>query len=479
METSEELSPGPSRRTVLLTSAAAALGLPLLRATGAAADPGDGGPGDGGPGDAVRPQPPDRELRRLLRELDPARVEATIRALVGFGTRNTLSSQDDPVRGIGAARDWIFARLQESAAASGGRMTVVKQAFVQTAGLPAPTTITNLVATLRGTTSPERLYVVTGHYDSRITDVFDATGDAPGADDDASGVAVVLELARVFATRPTGATIVFAAVAGEEQGTFGSAFLAAQLKAAGSDVQGMVSNDIVGASEAHDGTRPDPRTVRLFVEGVPTSETAQQTAIRQAVGGEDDGPARQLARFTQSVAQNGDTGMQVRVIWRRDRFLRGSDHIPFLQQGYPAGRLTEPRENFDHEHQDVRVEDGVQFGDLVEFVDFAYTTRVGRVNAALLWSLAQGPGTPKGVVIVATSLTNQSTLHWTRGTEPDLAGYEVLWRETTAPDWTHVIPVGDVTSVTLDLVKDNVHFGLRAVDRDGHRSPVAYPRPGA
>ena len=482
MEPRDESTPrpaGPSRRTVLASTAAAALGLPLLRASGAAAAPGPGPAPADGPGGPNRPQRPDPELRRLLREMDPGRIEASITRLVGFGTRNTLSAQDDPVRGIGAARDWILAELQGVAATSGGRMTVTTQSFTQTAGLPAPTTITNVVATLRGTTSPDRVYVVTGHYDSRNTDVFDPTGDAPGADDDGSGVAVVLELARVFARRPTEATIVLAAVAGEEQGLFGSTFLAQQLKSAGTDVQAMFSNDIVGASEAFDGTRPDPRTVRLFVEGVPTAETAQQAAIRQAVGGEDDGPSRQLARFVSSVADNDDTGMRVRVVWRRDRFLRGSDHIPFLQQGYPAGRFTEPRENFAHEHQDVRVEDGVQFGDLLEFVDFDYATRVGRVNAATLWSLAQGPGTPKAVVIVATSLTNQSTLHWTRGAEPDLAGYEVLWRETTAPDWTNVIPVGDVTSVTVDLVKDNVHIGLRAVDRDGHRSPVAYPRPGA
>ena len=482
MEPRDESTPrpaGPSRRTVLASTAAAALGLPLLRASGAAAAPGPGPAPADGPGGPNRPQRPDPELRRLLREMDPDRIEASITRLVGFGTRNTLSAQDDPVRGIGAARDWILAELQGVAATSGGRMTVTTQSFTQTAGLPAPTTITNVVATLRGTTSPDRVYVVTGHYDSRNTDVVDPTGDAPGADDDASGVAVVLELARVFARRPTEATIVLAAVAGEEQGLFGSTFLAQQLKSAGTDVQAMFSNDIVGASEAFDGTRPDPRTVRLFVEGVPTAETAQQAAIRQAVGGEDDGPSRQLARFVSSVADNDDTGMRVRVVWRRDRFLRGSDHIPFLQQGYPAGRFTEPRENFAHEHQDVRVEDGVQFGDLLEFVDFGYATRVGRVNAATLWSLAQGPGTPKAVVIVATSLTNQSTLHWTRGAEPDLAGYEVLWRETTAPDWTNVIPVGDVTSVTVDLVKDNVHIGLRAVDRDGHRSPVAYPRPGA
>jgi Zn-dependent M28 family amino/carboxypeptidase len=321
------------------------------------------------------------------------------------------------------------------------------------------------------------VYVVSGHYDSRVSDVLDATSDSPGADDDASGVAAVLELARVMATRPLEATVMFVAYAGEEQGLFGSAFMAQQLKSAGVDVQGMFSNDIVGASNAWDGTRPDPGTLRLFVEGVPTSETAAQAATRRSIGGEDDGPSRQLARFVRSVAHGDHVGMRVRVIWRRDRFLRGSDQISYLQQAYPAGRFTEARENYAHQHQDVRVEDGVQFGDLPQFCDFDYITRVAKVNAATLWSLAQGPGTPKGVGIVAARLTNDSTLRWQRGTEPDLAGYEVVWRETTATDWTHVIPVGDTTEVTLDLVKDNVHLGVRAVDRDGHRSPVAYPQP--
>jgi len=253
--------------------------------------------------------------------------------------------------------------------------------------------------------------------------------------------------------------------------------MAAQLKAAGTDIQGMFSNDIIGTGDAHDGSEPDPHTVRLFVEGVPTSETAQQTAIRQAVGGENDGPSRQLGRFVANVAENPFTGMRVRVVWRRDRYLRSSDHVSFLQQGYPAARFTEPRENFNHEHQDVRVENGVQFGDLPEFCDFDFIARVTRVNAAALWSLAQGPGTPKNARIQAQVLTNDSTLQWTRGTEPDLAGYEVVWRESTAPDWTHVISVGDVTSATIDLSKDNVQFGVRAVDRDCHRSPVASPAP--
>jgi Zn-dependent M28 family amino/carboxypeptidase len=404
-----------------------------------------------------------------------------VRRLAAFHTRHTLSVQDDPARGIGAARDWIFAEMSRYAAASGGRMTVEKQSFVQPISprIPEPTTITNVIATLRGDSAPDRVYVITGHYDSRVTDVMDATSYAPGADDDASGVAVAMELGRVMATRRTEATLVFGAVAGEEQGLYGSAYMAQRYREAGADVQAMFSNDIVGTGDAHDGTRPDPRTLRLFVEGVPTSETPQQATVRQSVGGENDGPSRQLGRFVEDVAENPQTGMNVRVIWRRDRYLRGSDHISFLRQGYPAGRFTEPRENFRLQHQDVRVENGVQYGDLPEFCDFRYIARVARVNGATLWSLAQAPGTPKGVVIDTTQLTNATTLRWQRGTEPDLAGYQVLWRETTAPDWTHVADVGDVTSVTLDISKDNVFFGVRAVDGAGHRSPVAAPLPSS
>lgn len=423
----------------------------------------------------------DAELRAILREIDEHRIRATVTRLAAFGTRHTLSSQDDPVRGIGAARDWIFQELSAYAEASGGRMTVAKQSFVQpvSSRIPTPTTITNVVATLTGDSDPERIYVVTGHYDSRVSDVLDFASDAPGADDDASGVAAIMELARVMATRHSAATIVFAAVAAEEQGLYGSDHLAQSFKDANADVQAMFSNDIIGTGDAHDGTPGDPRTVRLFVEGVATSETAQQTSVRQSVGGENDGPSRQLGRFVAEVAHAPVTGMNVRVIWRRDRYLRGSDHISFLLRGYPAARLTEPRENFAHEHQDVRVVDGVQYGDLVEFCDFGYIARVTRVNAAALWSLAQAPGTPKGVVLDTTQLTNETTLRWTANTEADLAGYEILWRETTAPQWEHVIAAGNVTAVTIDLSKDNVFFGVRAVDRAGHRSPVAAPQPSS
>jgi hypothetical protein len=429
------------------------------------------------------PHGPTPALRAMLREIDPNRIQRDIHTLVGFGTRHTLSSQTDPVRGIGAARDWIFDQLQSDAAASGGRMTVQKQAFVQPAGPrnPTPVTVTNLVATLKGTqaASANRVYVVSGHYDSRCTDVLNATCDAPGADDDASGVAAVLELARVMAKRRFDATIVFMAVAGEEQNLFGSTFFAQQAKAAGMDVEGMFTNDIIGSSTSDTG-RKDPFTVRLFSEGVPTSETPTQAALRQSIGGENDGPSRQLARYVKEVGENSATGMHVRLIWRRDRFLRGGDQIPFLQQGYPAARFTEPAENFAHQHQDVRVENGMQFGDLEQFVDFGYVARVARVNGAALANLAWAPATPKNAKIDTTQLTNDTTLTWDANPEPDVAGYEIVWRESTAPLWEHTIPVGNVTRYTLkELSKDNVQVGVRAVDRDGFRSPVAFPVPSS
>jgi hypothetical protein len=425
----------------------------------------------------------DPDLLALLRGVDPARIKATIQRLTEFGTRHTLSSQTDPVRGIGAATAWVFEQMQAIAATSSGRMTVQQQSFTQPAGprIPTAVNITNVIATLKGTASPERFYVVTGHLDSRVTDVLDFTSDAPGADDDGSGVAVVLELARAFATRQFPGTLVFATVAGEEQGLFGSAFMAAQMQAAGNDVQGMFSNDIVGASQAWDGTKPDPFTLRLFVEGVPTAATANQISLMQLVGGENDGASRQLGRFVREAAPFGLTNMNVRLIWRRDRYLRASDHVSFEALGYPAARFTEPRENFNHEHQNTQVVNGVQLGDLIQFVDFDYVARVTKVNAAAIWALATAPGTPKNMQIHTTppptfSGTNFTTLTWAANPESNLAGYQVVMRETTSADWTSAIDVGNVTSVTLDVSKDNVQFGLRALDKAGNRSPVAFPQ---
>ncbi|KAK0214363.1 Zn-dependent exopeptidase [Armillaria fumosa] len=427
-----------------------------------------------GPGQIISPQLPDQELTTMLNEIDPARIQAIIEKLVSFGTRNTLSNQTDPNRGIGAARDWIASEMRGFAAASGGRMTVTVPSYIQepASSIPTSTVISNIIATLRGSSDPGRVYVVSGHYDSRVTNVDNFEDDSPGADDDGSGVAVSMELARVMATHFPAATIMFAAVAGEEQGLYGSNFMAEQLKNASMDVQGMLDNDIVGSSTADDGTT-DPFNIRLFVQGIPPTDTLSEVTARVHVGGDSDTPARELGRFVTEIGSNDVTNMSVQMVYRPDRYLRGGDHLSFLRNGFPAVRFTEPHENFAHQHQDVRVENGEQFGDLVEFCDFEFNARVARVNGAALWSLAQAPGTPKNVAIDTSQLTNNSTLSWTLDDAAD--GYEIVWRPTDLSFWTHVIPVGKVSRATVLLSKDNVDFGVRAVGSNGFRSPAAFP----
>ncbi|CAA7266713.1 unnamed protein product [Cyclocybe aegerita] len=268
----------------------------------------------------------------------------------------------------------------------------------------------------------------------------------------------------------------FIAVAGEEQGLLGANFTATTLRRNGVDVQGMLDNDIVGSSVGDDGTRA-PFDIRMFVSGLPLSNTAAQNTALAAIGGENDSPARQLGRFIAEVGQNYLTQMNVRTIYRPDRFLRGGDQRPFLEQGFPAVRFTEPHENFAHQHQDIRVVNGTQYGDLIEFVDFEYIARVAKVNGAALWALAQAPGTPKNVVVDTSQLTNNSTLRWTADPLAD-GGYEVVWRQTDEPLWSRVIRVGQTNSVNLKLSKDNVQMGVRAVGKNGFRSPAAFPSPG-
>jgi Zn-dependent M28 family amino/carboxypeptidase len=289
----------------------------------------------------------------------------------------------------------------------------------------------------------------------------------------------VLELARVFAAHPMQATIIFVAFPGEEQGLYGSAHFAQQLKAAGTNVLGDLNMDIIGSSLGGNGVR-DRHDIRLFNEGVPTAETASQTAVRQAIGGENDGVSRQLARFIKETGENDTTDMTVALRFRRDRYLRSGDQVSFLTQGYPAVRFTEPNENYDHEHQDVRVENGVQFGDLPQFVDFDFLARVTRVVGSALAALASAPRPPVNTVAISTNLTYNTDLKWTADPEPDVVGYEVVWRDTTEPLWTHSRFVGNVTSYTLTGInKDDWQVGVRAVDRDGNKSPVAFAMPGS
>jgi Peptidase family M28/Fibronectin type III domain len=444
-----------------------------------------GSPATGHPGGGDRPPDwwrPPRDVRGMLDEVSAKSLERYDRALVGFGTRHTLSTQDDPNRGIGAARDWIKAELEKSAATSNGRMTVALDSYVQPAGtsrIDVDTTITNVYATLKGTdpTSADRVYVIGGHYDSRVTDVMNRTSDAPGANDDASGVSAVLELARVMASRPTASTIVFVAYAGEEQNLYGSNHLAQFAQDHGWNVQGVLNMDIIGSSLGGNGVS-EPHLIRLFSEGIPTAVTQPQISRLQSLGGENDSASRQLARYVKETGENGATDMEVKLVWRRDRFLRGGDQISWQQRGWPGVRFTEPNENFDHQHQDVRVENGKQFGDLPEFVDFRYLARVTRVIGSALTALERSPRAPANARVISANLSYDAELRWNPNPESDVAGYEIVWRDSTEPLWTHAKFVGNVTDATIqNLNKDDNQVGVRAVDREGNRSPVAFPVP--
>ena len=356
-----------------------------------------------------------------------------------------------------------------------------QQAFIQpvAARVPKPTKLTNIVATLPGsdTVAAQRVIIVSGHYDSMCTSPTDAEHDAPGANDDASGSAAVVEMARVMSHYQFRATIVFMCVAGEEQGLLGSTYFAEQAKLQNMPIEAMLTNDIIGSSLGANGVH-DPHSVRLFSEGISSLETEAQARTRQSVGGEDDSISRQLARFLKESAERYVHGMRVTLVSRRDRYGRGGDHIPFTERGYAAVRFTEPNENYNHQHQNVRVENGIQYGDLPQYDDFSYIANVARVNAAGIAVMARAPLPPQGVGISTGRQSPDTDLKWTASSDPEVVGYEVVWRATTEPTWTHARMVGKVNAYTVvGLSKDNYFFGVRAVDKQGHRSPVTFPRP--
>jgi len=425
------------------------------------------------------PAAADPEIARLVRDVSQSRLETTIRTLAGFGTRHSLSATDDPKRGIGAARRWIKARLDACAAEAGARLKVEFDEFVQepSARVPKAVPMVNVVATLEGVdpVAKARTLVVSGHYDSMCSNVMNSECDAPGANDDASGTAVVMELACVFAKSRFPATLVFMAVAGEEQGLLGATHWAKVAHERGVNVEAMITNDIVG--NAHDDTgRRDATVLRLFAEGVPADkQVSEEWQQRLATGGENDSAPRELARTIRDAALRYVPEMTVKIVYRRDRYLRGGDHIPFLAEGFTAVRFTEAHEDFRHQHQDVRIVDGVQFGDLPQFVDFEYLSRVARVNAAALASLASAPSAPVGVRIETMRLENQTTLSWRANPEPGIAGYEIVWRETTAPFWQGAEFVGNVTRASVPMSKDDYLFSVRAVGGGGQRSLATYP----
>jgi Zn-dependent M28 family amino/carboxypeptidase len=426
---------------------------------------------------------PAAAVRTVLNQISVNNLQQDVQTLAGFGTRHTMSSQTDPVRGIGAAKDWLFSQLQSIAATSGGHMTVQQQSFVQpvSENIPVPTTITNVVATLAGTdpTAAGRTYVVSAHYDSRVQDLLNFTDDAPGADDDASGVAALLELARVMAAHPAKATIVFVAFDGEEQGQYGSQFFVNQLKAGGVNVQADLNMDIIGNSVGDNGVR-DPSTIRLYSEGVPIAATPSQIAQLESAGGENDSASRELARYIQETGSNGATRMNVDLVGRVDRIGRTGDQFSFDRQGYPAVRFTEPNENYNHEEQNVAVQNGVQFGDLPAFIDYGYLARATRVVGSTLAALATAPEAPVNARAVVPPLSNSIDLRWNANPESDVVGYEVVWRDSTDSLWTHAIKVGNVTDyMVVGLNRDATLFGVRAINSAGDLSPVAYAGPAS
>jgi hypothetical protein len=455
-----------------LPIAVAALAAGGTPAPAAPAEPIDGGAAPSGP----------LHIEELVREISPKNIEASVRKLASFGTRHTLSDTTGDERGIGAARRWIKGEFDRYSREGGGRLRVENDEFFAPPGprVAKATQLVNVVATLPGSQpeSRDRLYVVSGHYDSRASDPLDATSPAPGANDDASGTAAVLEVARVMARYQFDATVVFMAVPGEEQGLLGSGHWAAAAADRKLAVAGMITDDIIGNTKDPDG-KVDRSRVRLFAEGLPPVKTLtpeQQMLLR--TGGDSDTPTRQLARRIKELGDKYVPGITVTLVYRRDRYLRGGDHSPFLDHGFPAVRFTEPVEDYRHQHQNVRTDNGVAYGDVPDLVDFGYVAQVARVNLAALAGLAVAPATPTGVEVETARLENDTALHWQANREPDLAGYRVVWRETTAAVWQNQVDLGKVTRfVVKGVSKDDVIFGVQAVDREGNISPAAYPKP--
>ena len=414
-------------------------------------------------------------LHTLAAEVQPERMRADIEALVGFGTRHTLSETRSETRGIGAARRWAQRQFEAMSRECGGCLTIATPSDTVTGPrVPVPTEVVDVLAIQRGTGDPNRVIIISGHIDSRVTDVMNFTDDAPGANDDASGVATVLEAARVLSKHRFDATLVFAVLSGEEQGLLGGKILADYATAQGWQVEANLNNDIVGNSQGQSGVR-DTTRVRVFSEGTKTVETAAQAERRRYNGGEVDSSSRNLARFIDGIADRYLTNFDVELIYRTDRYGRGGDQVEMLRAGFPAVRVSEGAENYDRQHQDLRTEDGVVYGDTIAGVDFDYLGQVARLDIVSMGALASAPSVPTGVTI-AGAVKPDTTLGWTA--VPGAAGYRVWWRSTTSPQWTHSRWAGPATELTLPgVVIDDWFFGVSAVSADGFESPVVFPGP--
>ena len=414
-------------------------------------------------------------LRQIAGQVSARELHATIQRLVGFGTRHTLSDTTSPVRGIGAARRWVQGRFTEIGQGCGGCLRIETPSEVVTGErVPTPTEVMDVLAIQPGTGDPDRVVIISGHLDSRVTDPMNAVSDAPGANDDGSGVAAVLESARILSRHRFAATVVYAVLSGEEQNLYGGKVLAHYAAAHGWRVEAQLNNDIIGNIHGQGG-EVDAAHVRVFSEGTKATETPEQASRRRYNGGEVDSPSRNLARFIDGLAPQYLHGLQVRMVYRTDRYSRGGDQVAMLEAGYPAVRLTEAAENYTRQHQDVRTEAGIAYGDVLAGVDFPYLAQVTRLNAVALAALASAPAPPAEVKIEG-AVSPDTKVSWTPSA--GAAAYRVWRRNTIAPRWQIARPAGPATSLILKgVVIDDWFFGVSAVSADGYESPVEFPGP--
>jgi hypothetical protein len=424
----------------------------------------------------------DPEIAGMVKEVNPDSLQSYIKTMLTFGTRSTVSSTTDLKKGIGAARNWVLSKFNQFAAASGGRLTAIVDTTTYSGdGKRVKTDINlgNTVATLKGTDpNDNRIFIISGHLDSRRTDVMDGTNDAPGANDDGSGSAAVLECARVMSKHAFPATIIFVTVSGEEQGLLGSTYMARKAKAQNRNIEAVLNNDIMGSNNSNETNIINNTQVRVFSEGLPFYKLDSATAARiRALGLENDGKARQLARYVKEIGERYVDNLQVVMVYRNDRFLRGGDHTPYVENGYAAVRITEMNENFNRQHQDVRTDKGVVYGDLEEFIDYEYLRKNTALNLSNLANLAKSPGMPQEVKIEVRSLTNGTQLMWKAPAYGKIKGYYILMRETTSAVWQKKIFTTE-TDVKVPYSKDNYFFGVQSVSETGNESLPVVPLPG-
>lgn len=420
----------------------------------------------------------DAQIEKMVAAISKDSIQSYIKAMVGFGTRNTLSNQTHPAKGIGAARNWVLQKFNSFATNTNGRLTAYIDTvtlFADKRRIDSTTLLGNVMAVLKGTdTSDKRIFIITGHLDSRVSNVMNRISDAPGANDDASGCAAVIECARIMSQYNFSATIIFITVSGEEQGLLGAHFLAKKAKAQNWQIEAVLNNDIMGSNNSNETNIIDNTRLRVFSEGLPAFNTKEQAEQIRQMGWENDGKSRQLARYVKEIGERYVANLEVKLVYRNDRFLRGGDHTPFVEQGFAAVRFTEMNENYNRQHQDIRNENGVEYGDLEKFIDYDYLQKNIGINLSSLANLAKAPSMPKELKIDTKKLTNYTNLSWQAPTTSITKGYYVLIRETTEALWQKKI-FTTKTNIDLPFSKDNYFFAVQAVNEDGNESLAVVP----